>query len=48
MLEITLFITFALFTDILSDLLQLGKALREHAKEINIEYLDYDWSLNGK
>jgi hypothetical protein len=27
---------------------ELREVLREHAKEIKIEYLDYDWSLNGK
>ena len=27
---------------------ELGEALRERAKEIKVEYLDYDWSLNGK
>lgn len=27
---------------------ELGETLREHAKEIKVEYLDYDWSLNGK
>jgi hypothetical protein len=27
---------------------ELREALREHAREIKVEYLAYDWSLNGK
>jgi hypothetical protein len=27
---------------------ELGEALREHANDVKVEYLDYDWSLNGK
>jgi len=27
---------------------EIRKVLKEHAEEIEVEYLDYDWSLNGK
>ena len=27
---------------------ELKESLKKHSKEISVEYLDYDWSLNGK